>query len=97
MTDKFDSLLEDVYASLIVTEKGKKGKEGQQLTPLDQITPAAQRLDSMGRIAKTFAPKNLKDASAIKKHAKEIYDGPVLAKLNTMAKQQVKDMEDAFK
>ena len=39
MTDKFDSLLEDVYKSLV----SEAEPAGAEQTPLDKITPAAQK------------------------------------------------------
>ena len=92
MTDKFDSLLQDVYASLIVSEAEAAAKPGQ-LTPLDQITPAAQRYDGMPAINKLTAGKNLRTSSKIKKRAKKVWDGPMLAKLNKDAEKQLDDFE----
>ena len=91
MTDKFDSLLQDVYASLIVSE-AEGATAGTELTPLDKITPAAQKWDATPMIKRRFqrGKKNLKQSSKIKDAAGKLWDGPVLAKLNKDAEEQLK-------
>ena len=90
MTDKFDSLLEDVYKSLVSEAEGAVA--GTELTPLDKITPAAQKWDATPLMKRPFqrGKKNLKQSAKIKKAAGKLWDGPVLAKLNKDADNQLK-------
>jgi hypothetical protein len=88
MTDKFDSLLEDVYKSLV----SEAEPAGAEQTPLDKITPAAQKWKATPMLKRPFqrGKKNLKKSAELKDDAGKLWDGPVLAKLNKDAENQLK-------